>query len=56
MKKKIICLSGLILVTFNTNMSICNGNTVVGWDNEEWGLELSNIDRGNTECFLYFDK
>ena len=42
--------------TFNTNMSVCNGNTVIGWDNEEWGLELSNIDRGNTECFLYFDK
>ena len=103
MKKKIICLSGLVLVsglcisylskdkeynntsdnkalavyikndegnyikgdnipgrddgfTFNSNMSLCNGSTVVGWDNEEWGLELSNIDRENTECFLYFDK
>ena len=103
MKKKIICLSGLVLVsglcisylskdkeynntsdngamavyikndegnyvkgdnipgrddgfTFNSNMSLCNGSTIIGWDNEEWGLELSNIDRENTECFLYFDK
>ena len=103
MKKRIICLSGLVLVsglfisyfskdkeynntydnkalavyikndegnyvkgdnipgrddgfTFNSSMSLCNGSAVVGWDNEEWGLELSNIDRENTECFLYFDK
>lgn len=103
MKKRIICLSGLVLVsglfisyfskdkeynntfdndamavyikndngkydksdsipirnsgyTFNASKSVCNGSTVVGWDNEEWGLELSNIDRENTECFLYFDK
>ncbi len=103
MKKRIICLSGLVLVsglciscfskdkeynntsdnkalavyikndegnyvkgdsipgrddgfTLNTNMSLCNGSTIIGWDNEEWGLELSNIDRENTECFLYFDK
>ena len=42
--------------TFNNDLSICDGNTSILWDNELWGLELDNIDRENTKCHLYFDK
>lgn len=41
---------------FNNDLSICDGNTSILWDNELWGLELDNIDRENTKCHLYFDK
>ncbi len=40
----------------NTNKSVCNGNTNIGWNKEEWGIELNNIDREETRCYLYFDK
>ena len=40
----------------NTNKSVCNGNTNIGWNKEEWGIELNNIDREETKCYLYFDK
>ncbi len=42
--------------TLNSERSVCSGNTSISWDNESWGLELGNIDRENTMCYLYFDK
>lgn len=42
--------------TLNTSKSVCEGNTNLSWNNDVWGLELSNIDRENTKCYLYFDK
>ncbi len=42
--------------TFNASKSVCNGSANLSWNDEEWGLELENIDRENTKCYLYFDK
>ena len=41
---------------FNSKYSVCDGSTSILWDNELWGLELDNINRANTKCYLYFDK
>ena len=42
--------------SFNTTMSVCDGSATVSWDNDAWGLELDNINRADTKCYLYFDK
>lgn len=42
--------------SFNNSLSVCDGSTTISWDNELWGLELDNISRENTKCYLYFDK
>ena len=42
--------------TFNDSNSGCDGSASVLWDNEVWGLELDNINRSDTKCYLYFDK
>ena len=42
--------------TFNSSLSICDGSSIISWDNDAWGLELDNINRLDTKCYLYFDK
>ena len=42
--------------SFNNSLSVCDGSTTISWDNELWGLELDNINRAETKCYLYFDK
>ena len=42
--------------SLNQEKSVCNGNANLSWNNELWGIELTNVDREETQCFLYFDK
>jgi len=42
--------------TFNSSLRICDGSSIISWDNDAWGLELDNINRLDTKCYLYFDK
>ena len=41
---------------FNPYESVCEGNTKIGWDNKKWGAIISDIEKENIKCYLYFLK
>ncbi len=41
---------------FNPYESVCEGKTEISWDNNKWGAVLSNIEKKQVNCYLYFLK
>ncbi len=38
----------------DTENSMCEGNTTIGWDNNSWSAVINNIEKENLKCYLYF--
>ncbi len=38
----------------NTSDSVCDGNTSISWDNDNWNAIIKNINQENLKCYLYF--
>ena len=40
----------------NTDKSVCNNNTKLGWDKENSRIYVERLNKSGTECALYYDK